>query len=211
MALSIINPPPADTLPDALLDEAKEHLRVEGDASDALIKRQIAAVADWLAGPHGWLGRSLITQTLALTVPLPIADGFEGPVIARGGMTGIALPRPPAGEVQKLEMLDAQRQAVVIAAEGFTTYLGEDGLMRVAFLPDFRWPVIARGPAFVRVTYTAGYGDGVDDLPAGLRHGILMAVARLHEARGDPFSTSLQDDPQVARMFAPYKLWTRGA
>lgn len=199
MALAIVTPPPATVLP-VTLEEVKDHLRIEDAASDALLKRQVAAVADWLAGPHGWLGRSLIRQTLALTVPMPGADG---------GMSGITLPRPPVIEVAKVELLDAQRQAVAIPSEAFSTYEGEDGLTHLVFLPDYRWPVIANGPAFIRATYAAGYGETADTVPAGLRHGILMAVARLHEARGDPFATSLQDDPQTARQFAPYRVWTR--
>lgn len=204
MALKIITPP--TELP-VSLPEAKEHLRVEGTASDALIGRQIRAVTDWLAGRNGWLGRSLIRQTLTLTVPIPILTGYGD---TREGASGITLPRPPVIAANTVEVVDAAGASVVVPSAGFTTYDGDDDLTHLVFLPDFRWPVIAAGPAFVRVTYDAGYGTASSDVDEGLRHAILMAVARLHEARGDPFGTSLQDDPMMQRLFAPYRVWTRG-
>lgn len=208
MALKIITPPATDALP-VTLEEAKDHLRVEGDASNALITRQIRAVTDWLAGRNGWLGRSLICQTLALTVPLPVLMGFTGPEVSREGACGITLPRPPVITIKSVEVIDAAGSPVVVPTAGFTTYDGDDDLTHLVFLPDYRWPVIAAGPAFLRVTYDAGYGPKSTDVDEGLRHAILMAVARLHEARGDPFSTSLQDDPVMQRMFAPYRVWSR--
>lgn len=207
MALRIVTPPARDALV-VTVDEAKEHLRVETNASDALIERLIRTVTDWLAGRHGWLGRSLVRQTLALTVPLPLIPAFTGPAIV--GITGIVLPRPPILEVQTVELLDAAQTATVIPPAGFYTFEGDDGLTRLVFQADFRWPVIASGPAFVRITYAAGYGDAGEDVDEGLRHAILMTVARLHESRGDAMLSSLQDDPQIARMFAPYRVWTRG-
>lgn len=207
MGLRIITPPARDALVVSIA-EAKEHLRVDVDASDALIGRLIRTVTDWLAGRHGWLGRSLIRQTLALTVPLPLIPAFTGPTIA--GFTGIVLPRPPIIEVETVELLDAAQLATVIPLEGYYTFEGDDGLTRLVFQADFRWPVIASGPAFVRITYAAGYGEAGENVDEGLRHAILMTVARLHESRGDAMLASLQDDPQIARMFAPYRVWTRG-
>jgi uncharacterized phiE125 gp8 family phage protein len=206
MALKIVTPPAEMPV---TLQEAKDHLRVEVTTSDALIARQIRAVADWLAGRNGWLGRSIIRQTLALTLPLPILTGFTGSEIAREGASGITLPRPPVISVKSVEVVDATGAPVIVPSSGFTTYDGDDDLTHLVFLPDLRWPVIAAGPAFVRVTYDAGYGPNSTDVDEGLRHAILMAVARLHEARGDPFSTSLQDDPVMQRMFAPYRVWSR--
>lgn len=200
MALSIITPPEREN-PVVLLAEAKEHLRVETSESDGLIERQIRAVSDWLAGQHGWLGRSLVQQTLALT--LPISADYVEPA-----MLGIVLPRPPVIAVQSVEMIDAARVPIAVPSSGFYTFDGDDGLTRLGFHPDFRWPVMAAGPAFLRITYTAGYGPKGEDVDEGLRHAILMTVARLHESRGDAMLGSLQDDPQIARMFAPYRVWT---
>jgi uncharacterized phiE125 gp8 family phage protein len=209
MGLVILTPPPVtDAGMVVTLAEAKEHLRVETDTSDALIARLIRTVTDWLAGRHGWLGRSLVKQTLALTVPLPLVPAFTGPAVA--GVTGIVLPRPPVIQVQTVELLDAARLATAIDPLGFYTFEGDDGLTRLAFQADYRWPLITAGPAFIRVTYAAGYGEKGEDVDEGLRHAILMTVARLHESRGDAMLANLQDDPQIARMFAPYRVWTRG-
>src|SRR3712207_9017489 len=65
-----------------------------------------SSVTAWLAGRDGWLGRSLIEQTLELTVPLPVRPGFIGPHWDATGC--IVLPRPPRSEEHTSELQSRQ-------------------------------------------------------------------------------------------------------
>ena len=208
MALKILTPPAGDGLPVTIAD-ARDHLKIDGNLEDAILSREIRAVMAWLAGPQGWLGRSILSQRLRLTVPLGLHDGFTGPEIGGAAdMTGVVLPRPPVIEVESVAVVDARGGTTLVDVAGYTVSDGPDGLTRVLFTDLHRWPVVAAGPAQLAVTYRAGYGATAAEVDAGLAHAILMTVARLHTSRGDPTST-LADDPMIARLFAPYTVMTR--
>lgn len=207
MSLRIVTPP-AEQLPVPLEDARDQCGITEDDAGehDRLLHREIRAVADWLAGPSGWLGRSLLTRTLELTLPLGVIPAWAGSSEC-GALEGIALPWPPLVEVVSVTVQDADGDTVIPGESYYT--VERHGVARLLFSDAFRWPILAAGPAFLRVRYRAGYGDSADDLDQGLAQAILMTVARLHENRGESLPTSLAGDPFIAKLFAPYAVYLR--
>lgn len=203
MALKILVPP--SELPVSVLD-AREHLRIDGNADDSQLEREIRAVADWLAGSTGWLGRSLLTRTLELTVPLGVIPAWSGDSEC-AALDGIMLSWPPLAEVLTVRAADSAG-TTIIPPESYYT-VERYGVARLLFSDAYRWPILAAGPAFLKVEYRAGYGDTPDKLDQGLAQAILMTVARLHENRGEAVPTSLASDPYVARLFAPYVVHLR--
>ncbi len=195
MALAIIQPPAAPVVgKDAFRQQAGQ----DGvTADDALVERLIEAVTAWIAGPSGWLGRSLVQQTLRLTVPFG----------AEQGIAGIVLPRPPFIGIEAVAVVDRAGSATAIPSAAYYTHEEPDGLTRLSFTSDFRAPVLPSGHAFLRIDYKAGYGPGGEQVDPGIRHAVLMAVMRLYAGRGDPTMT-LQSDPIMADLFAAYRVWT---
>lgn len=183
MALAIIQAPA--TMPVSLAD-AKAHCAVDGSALDGQITRLIAAVTSWLAGPQGWLGRSLCDQTLEWT-----GEAFIGPV---------KLPRPPFLSIEAAHYLDGGA-ATAIEVDDLTAYVRDDGLAHVGLIDGSGWGAIGRG---LRIRYRAGYGTSLDParpVDPGLQHAILVMVARLLEDREALHQSGARD------LFGPWIVW----
>lgn len=68
-------------------DQAKRHLRVEGDDENEYIEGLIAVATAWIDGPDGWLGRALGSQVLEAVLPSRVWAGER------------RLPLPPLVEI----------------------------------------------------------------------------------------------------------------
>ena len=66
----------------------------------------------------------------------------------------------------------------------------------------------AHAPAYLRVTYDAGYGDTADDVDEALRHAILMTVARLYDDRGVVLNQVFREDPMIQGLFSNFRVWS---
>lgn len=206
MSLRIVTP--ASALPVTLADAMDQCGITEDDGNEhtRLLTREIKAIADWLAGQNGWLGRSLLTRTLELRVPLGVIPAWAGSLDC-GGVEGITLPWPPLVDVLSVTIEDVDGDTVIGGEHYYT--VERHGVARLLFMDGHSWPTFAAGPAFVRILFRAGYGDTPEALDQGLAQAILMTVARLHENRGEAVPNSFAADPFVARLFAPYVVHLR--
>jgi uncharacterized phiE125 gp8 family phage protein len=200
--LTILTPPEQDPL---YVEDVKRYLRVTDDADDTLILDLIASVTAWLAGRDGWLGRSLINQTLELTVPLQVQQGFVGPHWAGAGC--IVLPRPPHLSIQSISQLDRAGAAVLLSPSMYFASVGGGGFARVSFKPDVSWIGTTSDVVSIVVRYEAGYGSNPENVDAGIRQAMLMTIARLYANRGDGLTSDFREDRFVQSLFAPYRVW----
>jgi len=170
-------PFPAEALA-AARDAAKAHLRIANDDEDALIEGLAASA---LALCETFTGRAAIVRDWTAT--LPAARDWHAletaPVLAIAGVEGL----PAEGAAFALP---AGSYAVDIDAAG-------EGWVRVT----------APGAAGrVRVGFSAGLAASWDALPAPIRHGVVLLIAHLFDARGG-------DSAPPAAVAALWRPWRR--
>lgn len=184
MRVVVVTPPE----PVVSLDEAKDHLRVEGGDDDAVITGMIAAATAHIDGPSGWLGRAIGVQTLEARI-----DTFD--------LGGTVLPYPPVISVTSVKYVDPAGVEQTLA--GGYEVLGE----QIAPVWGTAWPSIRTTREAVRVRYQAGYST----LPAPIRAAILLMVGDLHRNRGEAvigiISASVAMSTTVANLLAPYRVY----
>lgn len=163
-SLRVTTPPAVEPVGVA---ELKGHLRLDaGDTEeDAYLEGLIAAAR---LHAEAFTGRALITQEITArwdAIPAEI--------------------RLPMGDVQALGAVtytDTAGQAQTLAADRYQADLSSiPARLRPAF--GTSWPRARGGFAALSVAYTAGYGDGAEDVPAGLRQAILFLAAHWYEHR----------------------------
>lgn len=158
------------------LDDAKLHLRVDHDDEDDYITALIEAATSEIDTPRGWLGRSLMTRELRLTL-----DDYP-PYI-------IYLPGPPIESIESVEYRDRDGVIQTLDEDEYETdLLAEPGLIWPARDGDLcrgYWPTDMQcgGPDLFRVNYKAGYGDDPSDLPRIIRQWILCRVGDMYRDR----------------------------
>lgn len=167
--VSVVGTRPATSV--VSLEEAKIHLRVDTPDEDAYIQGLIDSAAAELDAPEGWLGRSLLSRTLRLTL-----DAYPPPVIR--------LPAPPIRQVTAVEYPDGQGGTVAVPADVYRVdTTAEPGLLYLA--DGQRWPsaMPQAGPDVLRIEYEAGYGDTPDTVPRPIHQWVLLRVGELYRDR----------------------------
>lgn len=172
------------------LPEAKAHLRIDSDDEDALIAS--LAVTSRLH-IEASLGLAMITQSWRLLLDRwPSGDAVE-------------LPLRPLLAVDAVRVRTSGEATATLAP---TTYLVDIASRppRVVFngaaRPD---PGIAANG--IEIDFTAGFGDAGADVPAPLKHAILMLTAHWYEHR-DPVeigSSAARIPEAVSDLIQPFR------
>lgn len=150
------------------LADAKLHLRVDHTDEDSYIEALIEAAASEIDSPRGWLGRSLLTKTLRLTL-----DSFPPYTVY--------LPGPPVQSISSVQYRDTDGTLQTIAAADYESDLtAEPALLWPA--KDKTWPSVGHGPDVFRVEYEAGYGTEAD-IPRIIKQWILCRVGDMYRDR----------------------------
>ena len=158
------------------LQQAKAHCLVQADDQDSLLLLYISAARRFC---EEVTGRAFLTQTWLLS-----RDSFPAPFSGRCpfGSPEIMLPRPRVQEIVSIEYLDGSGTRQTLPSLNYLLDAGsEPGVLMPA--PGRFWPYTPRVSGAVQVTYTAGYGDSPQDVPADLQLAILMLVAHWYENR----------------------------
>ena len=149
------------------LAEAKAHLRVDGSAEDTLIASLIVTSRLHVEAAAGL---ALVTQSWSWYV-----DAWP-----RGH--ALKLPLRPVQSIAAVRLYEETGAATTL--DPATWFL--DGaaapprLVRQGALP---WPRPSRIANGIEVAFTAGFGPASTDVPAPIRHAILLLIAHWHEHR----------------------------
>lgn len=148
--------------------EARLWLRIDNTVDDTTIARKITA-ARQIGEAH--TGRAWITQTLAWKLPQWPADDE------------LVLPKPPFQGLEKIEYYDVDGVLRTFASSNYFEVADlNEGL--VTLKPAAVWPELQDGrPDPIVVTFLAGYGDEVGDIPGPYRSGFELLLTHLMRNR----------------------------
>ncbi|MFN3232933.1 MAG: hypothetical protein ACE363_12365 [Alphaproteobacteria bacterium] len=168
--------------------EVKDHLRLDGVEEDAPLG---ALVTSARQACETYTRRSMITQTWRLRL-----DSWPGKHMGDAWWDGtregsldavferartLALPRGPMQSITSVTVTDADANQMVIASNGYTASTGLNG--RLALRSGQAWPSATAPVDAIEIIYVTGFGDSWNDVPASLRHGMMVLVAHLYEHR----------------------------
>lgn len=204
MAVEIVTAPAEEPVS---LQEAKDHLRVEVTADDALIGRLITDAREWV---ERFTRRALVTQTRRLWAYQFPDSAFDQDGIGRDSAcrdcTALHLP---GGKVQSVLSVQFTDTAGVLQALETTEYTldSKDPQKHARLVPAYgkSWPATRDEANAVQVQYVAGYGAAAA-VPAIVKQAILLHAGWHYETREasdkDKFLGALELKLADVRLFA---------
>lgn len=177
MRLTLVNGPAAEPL---TLDEAKAHLRLDGDDEDALLASLIATSR---AHVEAALGLALLTQTWR----------WQADVVPARGLVELMM-RP----VERIERVAVEGDEVAAADYALDAGRGRLALHHAAG---------TRRRGAVEVVFVAGYGDAAGDVPEPIRQALRLLVAHWYEVRNPVHigSIAARVPDTVSELLQPYR------
>lgn len=185
--LSVVTP---STDPLLSLQELQAHCRVVDGADDDYLERLGAAVLSWIGAPDGWLGQSLLSQTLRLDLP-------QWPYCLK-------LPAGPVSAVSSVKYYDTANTLQTVAGSNY--FLDGD---HIEFAETFSEPQLYARRLPVRIEYVAGR-ESAAAVPEAIRQAALLLVGHYYENReevtiGDP---PAQIPMGADALLAPFRRWS---
>lgn len=176
-----------------LLDEVKDHLRIDGAEEDAALGALVAAATSVI---ESHLDLALVNRTVKLHLNHWVGPGnsdAEAPWwngVADGAISmvqpetyHVALPVKPLQSISAVEITVAGGSTVEWGADNY--YL-KPGLTPALVRKYGRaWPVPGIAVDGIKITAVAGFGPDWNHVPASLRQALLMLVTHLYYNRGD--------------------------
>jgi len=149
------------------LDEAKDHLRLDGTDDDAYLMALIVAVRE---RTEDRTRRALITQT------------WEGVLDRFPSSREIWVRHPNLQSVTSVTYEDENGDTQTFSSSSY--YVDTVNTYgRISLEDGYSWPGTENRANAVTVTFVAGYGDDANDVPQMLRQGMLILLAHWYELR----------------------------
>jgi uncharacterized phiE125 gp8 family phage protein len=196
-----------------VLADVRTHRRLDPDdtSQDTLIGLMISKAREH--GEH-YSSRAFITQKWRATL-----DAFPGIVIPATPYATwqsrpqpspeIALNKGPLISVDAVSYIDVNGAAQTLAAN--TDYIVDASGLAPRIAPAYgkTWPATQPRIAAVTIDVTLGYGANATDVPAGIRHWMLVRVGTVFENREEVAILSkgrMELLPFIDGLLDPYKL-----
>ncbi|KGM99579.1 phage head-tail connector protein [Clostridium botulinum] len=164
MAIKIITPPSVEPI---TLEEAKHHLRIDGNDDDLLISSLVKQAREWC---EDFQNRKYTTQTLEV-----VLDTFpNGNAIVFNSIS-------PVQKVESIKYYDADRQEHLFDESSYIVDL--DGFVnRVVLNRGEHWPKIElQSVNAVRIRLVVGYGDSGDKVPEAIKWAMILQMKLLYD------------------------------
>jgi len=162
-----------------LLEDLKSHLRITFDDDDNWLTMALRAATDYT---ETFTNNSFLSKTYELRLDAwPANKTF-------------ILPRVPLSSVTSIIYKDTDQSLQTLAVTEYTADTqSKPGRITEAY--SKQWPALSTEPNSVRVTYVAGYGAAVEDVPMQLRHAIMLLVGHMYENRESSSTIAVHDLP----------------
>jgi uncharacterized phiE125 gp8 family phage protein len=182
VALTISSPPAIEPV---TLAEAKEHLGVVHDEHNEMIATAIKASREYFESTNN---RAYITQTWTWKL-----ETFpENPGI-------LYVPRPPLSSVTSIAYVDTAGDAQTWSADSYDVDTDSEP-RRIEPAYGESWPSVRGDLNGITVTFVAGYGTAVTDVPAKARALIMQLVAAQYESPDGVSGQRLTESPVLERL-----------
>lgn len=171
------------------LEQAKQHLRVDFDDDDTLIAAYAAAAQDLV---ERYTSQILMPRTLEIAfVSFPCPGG------------AIVIPRDPITEISAIAYTGTD--GATVALDEADWRWSESAPDQVLAAVNTSWPSAAREAGSLRVTFVAGYEEGL--CPPMLIEAVRRQTAFLYGNRGDVAEPDGADGlaPGVKALCAPFR------
>ena len=176
-ALEIVTAPTETPI---ALSEVKDQLRIEHSDDDALLTRLID-VAVAFTDAQGALGKAMITQTWAQWVE------SDPPRIVRLSLGPFqSLDAVRYYDVDGALQNDDVNNYNVFGFAAHATIQPKDGES---------WPDTQERGDAIQLEFTVGYGDTADDVPATLRHALMLLIGHWYDNREQSGMEELSNIP----------------
>ncbi len=171
------------------LSEAKAHCRIDGNADDAYVASLITAAREWC---EQYLDRTLVYTQWAMRFDRFPPDGTHD----------IELPRPPmatAGTATAVALtftFQTGETATYSSASYRVDRHSTPGAVKALY--GQTWPPHLQDDNAISVTWWAGYGASGTDVPAAIRHAMLMLVGFWYDNRSTVLVGSISKELEFA-------------
>lgn len=179
-----------------LLEEVKEHLRVDSDHEDATISRFITASR---ATVEATTGLYLIERNLdvyidswAELVPELVPGrsnscgsrpGQDYLVPGSGHCSIVRLPVRPVAAVISVNLIDEDGTETEWSVGNYKVTPGLEPFLRLAL--NAAWPSPGRKFEGIKISVTAGFGTDWNSVPETIQQAVVMMATKLYVCRGD--------------------------
>ncbi len=171
MGVVVITPPTAAMVN---LDEAKAHLRVDDNNSDAIITSLVAAATDFVERETRQV---FLSRTLNLMM-----DQFPNRRRAGGHERMIVLPCPPLQSVSQIAYVDSSGNVQTFPTSAYTVdSASKPG--RIVLNSGWEWPETTSNANAVSITFVAGYGSASANVPDLVKAAVKLLVGAWFENR----------------------------
>lgn len=156
------------TVEPVTVSELKFWARIDGDYEDTVLEGIIKTARKKV---EDYLNRSLIEKTIELHL-----DNWE--------YNNYELPLSPVLSIDSVVTIDEDDTETTYSSDNY--YLAKGDPARIVIKEDSTNPLNTdREIGGYKITYTAGYGTSADDVPQGIKDGLLLWATYIYENR-DP-------------------------